>query len=241
MGEKTRTWDDIYNRLEALSQEDRKEIDLKVKNIGKLLETEDTSSKVNWQGKILSIQPRTRVWRYLTDNRTHYHLGYNFFIEGHSSEGKNQFTVAISVKQQIRKFRVDMCFKDSVTKKYKEREFADYYRAGSLKLIDRVNDNANEKTPPWIMMAPSMQTYEERGARILSKSQWKTKCFQCVWANMANAEIQWDFDRDIKKYRFETFCYGPKSCKYYKMGRPRSVPYRNRGLVLMMIPGMSLH
>ena len=85
MGEKTRTWDDIYNRLEALSQEDRKEIDLKVKNIGKLLETEDTSSKVNWQGKILSIQPRTRVWRYLTDNRTHYHLGYNFFIEGHSS------------------------------------------------------------------------------------------------------------------------------------------------------------
>jgi hypothetical protein len=31
----------------------------------------------------------------LTDNRTHYHLGYNFLIEGHSSDFKKQFTVAI--------------------------------------------------------------------------------------------------------------------------------------------------
>ena len=46
---------------------------------------------------------------------------------------------------------------------------------------------------------------------------------------MANVEIQWDFDKNIKKYRFETFCYGPKACKFYKMGRPRSVPYKNRG------------
>ncbi|WP_148637845.1 hypothetical protein [Acetobacterium wieringae] len=25
----------------------------------------------------LTIQPRTEVWRYLTDNHTHYHMGYN--------------------------------------------------------------------------------------------------------------------------------------------------------------------
>jgi len=48
---------------------------------------DNTSSKVNWQDKIVAIQPRTR--RYVTDNRTHYHLGYNFFIEGHSSDSKN--------------------------------------------------------------------------------------------------------------------------------------------------------
>lgn len=46
---------------------------------------------------------------------------------------------------------------------------------------------------------------------------------------MANVEIQWDFDRNIKKYRFESFCYGPKSCRYYKAGRAPLVPYRNRG------------
>ena len=72
-------------------------------------------------------------------------------------------------------------------------------------------------------------TYENRGARLLSKKLWETKCFKCIWANMANVEIQWDFDNNIKKYRFESFCYGPKLCKLYKMGRPRSVAYKNRG------------
>lgn len=232
MSAKTRKWENIYNNLDALTKEDRDEIGLKVN--GKILGTENTSSKVNWQGKIVSIQPRTRVWRYLTDNRTHYHLGYNFFIEGHSSDSKKQFTVAISEKQQIKGlFRIgDVLEGTAWTKRYEEREFADYYKAGSLKLLDRTNEKYEAIPPPWVMMPPSIQTYEERGTRILSKSLWETKCFKCVWANMANVEIQWDFDRDIKKYRFETFCYGPKSCKYYKMGRPRSVPYKKRDSAL---------
>ena len=73
-----------------------------------------------------------------------------------------------------------------------------------------------------------MQTYEER-------DKWKAsgkECFQYFWANMANVEIQWDFNRDIEKYRLETFCYGPKSYKYYKMCWPHSVPYINSGSAL---------
>lgn len=62
----------------------------------------NNTSKVNWQGEIVSIQPRTRVWRYLMDNRTHYHIGYNLFIVGDSSDGKKQFSVAISEKQQFK-------------------------------------------------------------------------------------------------------------------------------------------
>lgn len=50
-----------------------------------------------------------------------------------------------------------------------------------------------------------------------------------VYDNFNEKEIQWDFDKDIKKYRFESFCYGPKSCKYYKMGRPPTASYKNRG------------
>lgn len=190
--------------------------------------SKNTSTKVNWQGKIVSIQPRTKVWRYLTDNRTHYHLGYNIFIEGQSSDFKKQFTVAISEKRQLKGlFRIgDMLEGTAWTKKYEEREFADYYRAGSIKLLDRINVEFEVIPPPWIMIPPSIQTYEDRGAKMLSKSLWETKCFKCIWANMANVEIQWDFDKDIKKYRLETFCYGPKSCKYYKMGKPRAVPYK---------------
>jgi hypothetical protein len=40
--------------------------------------------------------------------------------------------------------------------------------------------------------------YEARGARILSKTLWKIKCFKFSWANMANVEIQYDFDKNIK-------------------------------------------
>jgi hypothetical protein len=103
----------------------------------------DTSQKISWQGEIVSIQPRTRVWRYLTDNRTHYHLGYNFFIEGCSSEGKKSFTVAISEKQQSNgMFRIgDVIEGTAWTKMYEEREFTDYYKVGSLKLIDRAAEN----------------------------------------------------------------------------------------------------
>jgi hypothetical protein len=189
------------------------------------------SDKIEWLGTIVSIQPRTRVWRYLTDNRTHYHIGYNLFLDGSANGVNRRFVVAISEKQQQNgNFRIgDEVRGTAWAKQYPEREFADYYRAGSLK---RVNEAANADAtnpPPWMIPLPDMQTYENRGARLLSQSSWKTKCFPCVWANMANVEIAWDFDRKINKYRFESFCYGPKSCKLYKMGRPRAVPYKNRG------------
>lgn len=187
------------------------------------------SVKIKWQGRIKSIQPRTRVWRYVTDNRTHYHIGYNIFLDGEGDEGLEAFAVAISEKQQLKgQFRIgDYISGTAWTKKYPEREYGDYYRAGSLKVIER--DNKKEETIcPWTGELPEMAVYEYRGARMLSKSQWKGKCFTCYYATMSNVEIQWDFDRDIKKYRFEPFCYGPKSCKYYKSGRARSVPYKGR-------------
>ncbi|KNZ41315.1 hypothetical protein [Acetobacterium bakii] len=191
---------------------------------------ENESHKINWHGKIKAIQPRTRVWRYVTDNRTHYHLGYNLLVNGDCDEGKTDFWVAISEKQQQKAgFQIgDNVAGSGWTKKYPKREFADYYRAGALKTLDR--EKALSQTAcPWTGPLPAMQTYEDRGARMLSKSAWQGKCLTCFWAAMANVEIQWDFDRDIKKYRFETYCYGPKSCRNYKMGRARSVPYKDRG------------
>jgi len=35
----------------------------------------------------------------------------------------------------------------------------------------------------------------------------------------------------VKKYRFETFCYGPKSCSFYKAGPTRKVPGRKKWMV----------
>ena len=189
--------------------------------------------KLEWKGTIRSIQPRTRVWRYLTDNRTHYHIGYNIFLEGECEEGLNAFSVAISARQQQKgMFRIgDIVQGTAWTKKYPQREFADYYKAGEIRVIER-NIQAMDSICPWTGCIPSMEVYEERGARMLSMSLWKGKCFKCYYAEMANVEIQWDFDRNIRKYRFESFCYGPKTCKKYKPGKFRAVPYKNRDSAL---------
>jgi len=189
----------------------------------------NNQTKIEWQGIILSIQPRTNVWRYVIDNRTHSHIGYNLFLDGYENGAKGQFCVAISEKQQQ---SGGFCIGDVVkgtawTKMYPQWEYADYYRAGALKLISKTTSDP-EAAPPWKIAPPDMQTYEWRGARILSLSCWKGKCFQCVWANMANVTIEYDWGK-TQKWRFESFCYGPKSCKFYKMGKPRSVPYKGRG------------
>ena len=40
----------------------------------------EEQNKITFQGTIISIQPRSNVWRYLVDNRTHSLTGYNVFI-----------------------------------------------------------------------------------------------------------------------------------------------------------------
>ena len=91
--------------------------------------------------------------------------------------------------------------------------------------IPRVN-SADYPGPPWKQEVPPLEIYAWRGERMLSKASWRGKCFQCIWANMANVTIQYDFDRNIVHNRFETFCYGPLSCKYYNRGPARTVPYK---------------
>lgn len=67
-------------------------------------------NKVTWQGTVVSVQPRSTVWRYLTDNRTHRENGYSVFLKGTEYDGEVEFNfergtqrydfcVAISEKQ----------------------------------------------------------------------------------------------------------------------------------------------
>lgn len=185
--------------------------------------------KIEWRGTIVSVQPRTTVWRYKLDNRTHYHRGYNLFLDGEANGVKARFSVAISEKQQQKLvFRIgDEAKGTAWTKMYEVSDYADYYRAGGMKIIKKAKQDETAP-PPYLMEPPDMATYERRGARMLSASSYKGKCFQCVWATMSAVEIEYDWGVS-KKYRFESFCYGPKSCKLYKMGKPRAVPYKGEG------------
>ena len=213
--------------------------------------------KIAFVGEILSVQPRSNVWRYRLDNRTHNLTGFNLFLRGAVKEANTEtdepaerdFSVAISGGQQEKNhFRIGDRIKGTAwTKKYPEWEFADYYRAGGLKRIhskeaisvlsaDRKAagpETIHEKEkiqvpPPWTDDTPELSVYAWRGCRMLSKSRWKGKCFTCKWAAMANVAIEYDWGVQ-QKYRFESFCYGPKNCKRYSMGKPRAVPDKQVG------------
>lgn len=185
--------------------------------------------KISFSGIVLSVQPRSNVWRYLVDNRNHSMTGYNIFLKGTVDGKECDFSVAISEKQQAKnRFHIgDEISGTAWTKMHPELEYADYYRVGALKrtVASETDDTAEA---PWVGEVPELSVYEWRGCRMLDSRCWKGKCFKCKWACMANVAIEYDWGRS-QKHRFESFCYGPKSCKNYKMGKPRAVPYKGLG------------
>ncbi len=48
-------------------------------------------------------------------------------------------------------------------------------------------------------------------------------------AAMANVSIEYNWYTGLQKHCFERFCYGLKSCKFYKMGRACAVPCKEMG------------
>lgn len=116
------------------------------------------------------------------------------------------------------------------TKIYPKLEYADYYRAGGLKKLNAAPDPDEEAREPWPGEVPELFVYDWRGCRMLDSRSWKGKCFTCKWACMANVAIEYNWGV-TQKFRFESFCYGPKNCRLYKMGKPRAVPYKDCGSV----------
>lgn len=186
--------------------------------------------KIDFQGEIVSVQPRSNVWRYRLDNRSHSLTGFNLFLSGTADGVTKDFSVAISGAQQEKhRFRIGDQIKGTAwTEKYPQCEYADYYRAGALKKTASAPQVFDVDTPPWNDDTPDLSVYDWRGCRMLDKRRWGGKCFSCKWAAMANVTIEYEWGVR-QKYRFESFCYGPKSCPLYTMGKPRAVPYKDSG------------
>jgi len=59
---------------------------------------------------------------------------------------------------------------------------------------------------------------------MLDVKRWRKQCLTCMWANTSAVEIEYKFG-EVKHYRKETFCCGPRSCPLYDMCPSRQVPY----------------
>lgn len=189
-------------------------------------------SKLSWQGTIVSVQPRIRLMRSF-DQRSHAYLGYVLRVKRMIGQDEEDFLVGIGKTAQAKHgFQIgDVVSGRSEPVRHARLEPVEYYKTAGLTLIQRGREGATSP-PPWQEVPPELPVFRERGHRRLDKRTYEAKCTSCIWGCLMPVEIILDHWNPVKKkYRFETFCYGPKSCSLYKPGPTRKVPGR-RGLTL---------
>lgn len=183
--------------------------------------------KISWQGSLVSIQPRIRLTRSF-DQRHHTYLGYALRVQGTIGGEEREFLVGVGKAAHAKhQFQVgDVVSGKAVPVADEKTESVEFYKASGLKVVERVQ-NETPTPPPWMDVAPDLPAYRERGHRRLDAKTYQTKCVTCIWACRMPVEViidQWNPSQ--KRYRIETFCYGPKSCSLYKPGPTRKVPGR---------------
>ena len=176
----------------------------------------------------MAVQPRIRLMRSF-DERQHSYLGYVLGLEGAYGGESGDFQIAIGKAAQSKhQFCVGMEVSGlSVPVPDPRLETAAYYKTSGLKVLQASGCKLGSG-PPFIGIPPELETYRSRGHRRLDARTYKAKCTTCIWACRMPVEMVIDhWNPSQKRYRFETFCYGPKSCSSYKAGPNRKVPGRN--------------
>jgi hypothetical protein len=185
------------------------------------------SDKLKWSGTIVSIQPRIRLSRSF-DQRSHSYLGYSLQIRGTIDDHTNTFTLGIgkALKEKHKLQLGDEIQGVCLSVENPDLETVGYYMVSKFKVIAR-SQLQFHSPPPWLGIPPSLEVYRERGHRRLAPQTYEVSCRSCIWGcHMAVEMIIDHWNPSLRKYRQETFCYGPKSCKLYKSGPPRRVPGR---------------
>ena len=185
------------------------------------------AGRVVWSGVITAVQPRIRLTRSF-DERSHSCLGYLLGIKGTIDGADREFRVGMGPEVHTEhQFRIG----DSIEGMgYRVRdphlEISDIYRLSKLKLLRR--GEASDSGPPWHGIASPLPIFRERGHWRLATATYESKCQSCIWGSAMPVEIivdHWNPQR--RRYRTETFCYGPLSCPLYTSGPARKVPGRN--------------
>ncbi len=187
--------------------------------------------KISFQGKLVSIQPRIRLGRSF-DEMYHNYLGYALRFDGTIGNEAREFTVGIGKAVHSKhQFQAELIISGECEPPLDSRtETVEFYKASKLKVLESTVEE-NMESPPWLGIPPELPVFRERGHRLLSAITYKAKCLNCIWGCHMPVEMIIDhWNPQKKRYRTETFCYGPKICRFYKKGPSRKVPGR-KGMV----------
>ena len=140
-----------------------------------------TVSKVDWEGSVLSIQPRIRLTRSF-DQRSHSYLGYVLRVRGTLAGERRDFVVALGKgAHEKHQFRAEDHVSGAGVQVIDTRlETADFYKVSKLKVIGRAVETS-VAPPPFIGVPPALEIYRERGHRRLAAVTYSTKCTTCIW------------------------------------------------------------
>jgi hypothetical protein len=193
---------------------------------GVWLEVSSYGDRVAWSGRIVAVQPRihlTRSWSELA----HGYQGYLLRVDGSCAGDEGEILIGVGkAAHEKHRFAVGMELNGlAVPVVDPRREVAQFYRTSRI----RIEKNADETPctcPPFLGVPPQLETYRERGHRRLDPRTYAAKCTACIWGCRMPVMIIVDPWNPSQRYRFETFCYGPRSCPLYRAGATRKVPGR---------------
>jgi len=183
--------------------------------------------KVAWAGRIVAVQPRIRLMRSF-DQRHHGYQGYVLRIDGTCGDHTGEFLIAVGKgAHEKHRFCVGLYLSGfSVSVGDPRLETAGFYKTSGIK-IEQEAEGHSSATLPFQGVPPDLETYRSRGHRRLDARTYESKCTTCIWGcRMAVEMIVDHWNPSQKRYRFETFCYGPISCPLYRAGATRKVPGR---------------
>ena len=186
--------------------------------------------KIPWHGVLFAVQPRIRLTRSF-DQRSHTYLGYTLKLRGRVGSEAREFLVGVGqVAHAKHHFQAGTLVSGEALPVADPRlETVDLYRVSKLK-VGLPEGEEQQLPPPWRGVPPPLAVYRERGHRRLADRTFKSRCASCIWGCRMPVEmIIDDWNPSPRRYRTETFCYGPRSCPLYQAGPVRTVPGR-RGM-----------
>ena len=161
------------------------------------------------------------------DERSHTYLGYAPRLDGTIGGQRGEFLVGIGTSTQAKhRFRAgDTVQGESIPVADSRSDPVDFYKTARLELRTR---GPEASPPPWLGVPPELPVYRERGHRRLDSKTYESRCRACLGGCRMPVDMiidPWKPAAEVR-YRFETFCYGPKACALYRAGPTRKVPGR---------------
>jgi hypothetical protein len=179
--------------------------------------------KVPWNGVLISVQSRIRLNRSF-HQRSHAYLGYTLRVHGNIGGEGREFLVGVGEGAHAKHhFQAGDAVSGAALPVSDPRlETVEFYKVANLASTE--GEVVKETPPPWLGVPPPLQAYRLRGHRRLAARTYEKKCTTCIWGcHMAVEMIIDQWNPSKRRYRTETFCYGPRSCPFYRSGPERTV------------------